>query len=88
VSKKTGSIQFRQLKPPSRPGSSLDRVEHRKELVITRDGKSAARLVPNTGGIDRAQASAAAERIRARAAKLKAVFDWDALKSERDAGRP
>jgi hypothetical protein len=47
-----------------------------------------ARLVPNTGGIDRAQAHAAAERIRARAAKLKAGFDWEALKADRDAGRP
>jgi len=69
-------------------GSLLDRVERGEEVVITRHGKPVARLVPNTGGIDRAQASAAAERIRCRAAKLKAGFDWEALKTERDAGRP
>jgi prevent-host-death family protein len=69
-------------------GSLLDRVERGEEVVITRHGKPVARLVPNTGGIDRAQAHAAAERIRARAAKLKAGFDWEALKADRDAGRP
>lgn len=69
-------------------GSLLDRVENGEEIVITRHGKPVARLVPNTGGIDRAQARAAAERIRFRAAKLKAGFDWEALKADRDAGRP
>jgi len=69
-------------------GSLLDRVENGEEIVITRHGKPVARLVPNTGGIDRAQAFAAAERIRARAAKLKAGFDREVLKADRDAGRP
>lgn len=69
-------------------GALLDRVEQGEEVVITRHGKPVARLVPNSGGIDRAQASAAAERIRLRAAKLKAGFDWKALKDDRDAGRP
>jgi len=70
-------------------GSLLDRVEHGEEIVITRHGKPVARLVPNTGAIDRAQARAAMERIRKRAAKLKSVhFDWESLKADRDAGRP
>ena len=70
-------------------GSLLDRVEHGEEIVITRHGKAVARLVPNTGGIDRAQARAAMDRIRKRAKKLKSnSFDWESLKADRDAGRP
>jgi len=70
-------------------GSLLDRVEHGEEIVITRHGKPVARLVPNSGGIDRAQTRAAFERLRKRAAKLKLKgFDWESLKVDRDAGRP
>lgn len=70
-------------------GSLLDRVEHGEEIVITRHGKPVARLVPNTGGTDRAQARAALARIRGRASKLKSVrFGWNDLKADRDAGRP
>jgi len=69
-------------------GSLLDRVERGEEIVITRHGKAVARLVPNTGGIDRGQARAALDRIRKRAAKLKINFDWESLKADRDAGRP
>ena len=70
-------------------GSLLDRVEHGEEIVITRHGKAVARLVPNVGGIDRAQARAAMDRIRKRARKLKfSCFDWETLKVDRDAGRP
>lgn len=69
-------------------GALLDRVEHGEEIIITRHGKPVARLVPNAGGIDQVQARAAAGRIRARAESLKIGFDWDALKADRDAGRP
>jgi prevent-host-death family protein len=70
-------------------GSLLDRVERGEEIVITRHGRPVARLVPNHGGIDHSQTRAAAERIRARAAQVKAGrFDWQALKADRDAGRP
>jgi prevent-host-death family protein len=67
----------------------LDRVELGEVIVITRHGKPIAKLVPDTGEFDRSQASAASQRIRARARELKAgSFDWDALKGDRDAGRP
>jgi len=67
----------------------LDRVEAGEEIVITRHGRAVARLVPNASVADRSQAQAAAERIRARVRKLKTRgFDWDALKADRDAGRP
>ena len=66
----------------------LDRVERGEEIVITRHGKPVARLVPNAGGIDRSQAHAAIQRIRARASEIKQQFDWKLLKAERDAGRP
>ncbi|HEV2135174.1 MAG TPA: type II toxin-antitoxin system prevent-host-death family antitoxin [Terracidiphilus sp.] len=69
-------------------GSLLDRVQNGEEIVITRHGQPAARLVPYEGGIERAQADAAAKRIRARARRLKAGFDWEMLKADRDLNRP
>ncbi len=70
-------------------GALLDRVQNGEEIVITRHGRPVARLVPNDGGIDRAQAQGAAIRIRARAVTAKiGRFNWESLKSDRDAGRP
>ena len=70
-------------------GALLDRVERGEEIIITRHGKPVARLVPNSQGIDRERAHAAAERIRARAKSLHlGPFDWEALKADRDEGRP
>lgn len=70
-------------------GSLLDRVEQGEEIVITRHGKPVARLVASGTGIDRANSRAAADRIRTRAARLSSDrFDWEALKSDRDEGRP
>ena len=72
----------------NRLGMLLDRVESGEEIVITRHGKPVARLVPNATRIDKLQARAALEHIRARAANLKGSFDWAAAKADRDAGRP
>ena len=69
-------------------GALLDRVQGGEEIVITRHGKPVARLVPNMGCIDRAQAQAASRRIRTRAARLGFQFDLQAIKADRDAGRP
>jgi len=69
-------------------GALLDRVQRGEEIIITRHGKPVARLVPNSGRIDRVQAHAATERIRVRARSLKMGFDWEAVKVDRDAGRP
>jgi prevent-host-death family protein len=78
-------------------GSLLDRVERGEEIVITRNGKPVARLVPdagNAGRMDLNQTRAAFERIRGRARHLKrdksaeASFDWPALEKLRDQGRP
>jgi len=70
-------------------GSLLDRVESGEEVLITRHGRPVARLVPNSGRVDRTEAHAAASRIRARAAQSGSkVFDWESLKRDRDAGRP
>ena len=69
-------------------GSLLDRVQRGEEIVITRHGKPVARLVPNTGRIDRSQAQAALQRIRERARRSGAgKFDWAEVKALRDAGR-
>jgi prevent-host-death family protein len=69
-------------------GSLLNRVQNGEEIVITRHGRPVARLVPNSGSVDRTQARAAAERIRARAAALAGgKFDWESLKRDRDEGR-
>lgn len=48
----------------NRLGQLLDLVEGGEEVVITRHGKEVARLVPPKGGINRAEARAAAQRIR------------------------
>jgi prevent-host-death family protein len=66
----------------------LDRVRNGEVVIITRHGKPVARLVSNSGRIDRAQVRAPLERSRARAKSLKSGFDWDVLKADRDAGRP
>jgi len=85
----SGIPEFGAFEAKNKLGALLDRVEQGEEIVITRHGKPVARLVPNLGGIDRAQARAAAERIRARAERLRAGrFDWETLKADRDAGRP
>lgn len=66
-------------------GGLLDQVASGEEIVITRHGKPVARLVPVGGGADRNAARQALARIRARHC---AGFDWQALKAERDGGRP
>ena len=69
-------------------GMLLDRVEHGEEMIITHHGKPVARLVPYATRIDKLQARAALERIRARAGNLKEAFDWATVRADRDAGRP
>jgi prevent-host-death family protein len=67
----------------------LDWVEHGEEVLITRHGKPVARLIPDRPGHDGDRAHAAAERIRARAHKLKGQpFDWQEWKAYRDEDRP
>lgn len=74
--------------------SLMDRVERGEGIVITRHGKPVARLVPTTGRIDQAQAAAAFDRIRTRAAAPSKKrdktggLDWRRLKKLRDEGRP
>jgi prevent-host-death family protein len=79
-------------------GTLLDRVERGEEIVITRHGKPVARLVPNSGRVDRQQAQTALQRIRERAGQLpsnkanrkksdRKNFDWESIKALRDEGR-
>jgi len=75
-------IEVGALEAKNKLSALLDRVEHGEEIVITRHGKAVARLVPDNGGIDRSQAHAAIQRIRARVAQVKAgPFDWEVLKA-------
>lgn len=67
-------------------GALLDRVERGEEIVITRHGKSVARLIPSAGAIDREKARAAATRLLSRARTVRGGFDWDDLKQDRDQG--
>ena len=71
----------------NRLGMLLDLVAEGEEIVITRHGKPAARLVPYEVEIDEPQVRAALERIRARAGNFREPFDWAAIKADRDAGR-
>lgn len=83
-----GAVEIGAFEAKNTLGALLDRVEQGDEIVITRHGRPVARLVPTAGGFDQAQARAAFDRIRARAAQLKAgPFDWDEFKADRDAGR-
>ena len=65
----------------------LDLVERGEEVIITRHGRPTAKLVATKPGVDRAQARAAAQRIRARAAALKCNMTLDEIKAYRDEGR-
>jgi prevent-host-death family protein len=70
-------------------GQLLDWVEHGEEVTITRHGKEVARLVPARPHVDRDEARAAIQRIRARAEHSKlGPFDWPEWKAFRDEGRP
>ena len=69
----------------------LDFVETGEEITITRRGKVIARLIPPRGAINREEARAAIERMRARARAKKeghGPFDWEEWKAYRDEGRP
>jgi prevent-host-death family protein len=69
-------------------GALLDRVEAGEEVLITRHGRPAARLVQPFAGFDRAEAQAAAIRIRELAKTRKTgPFDWEEWKAYRDEGR-
>jgi prevent-host-death family protein len=84
-----GAPEIGAFEAKNKLGTLLDRVQQGEEIVITRHGRPVARLVPNAGGIDRAQAQAAFDRIRVRAALVKGgPYDWETLKADRDAGRP
>ncbi len=48
----------------NRLGQLLDIVERGEEVVITRHGREVARLVPPKSAFNRAEARAAAQRIR------------------------
>jgi antitoxin (DNA-binding transcriptional repressor) of toxin-antitoxin stability system len=64
-------------------------VERGEEIIITRDGREVARLVPPHKAVSREQARAAIKGIRERAEKLKlGPFEWAEWKSYRDEGRP
>jgi prevent-host-death family protein len=66
----------------------LDLAESGEEIIITRHGKEAARLVPPKGTINRDEARAAMQRIRQRAKEAgHGPFDWEEWKAYRDEGR-
>ena len=69
-------------------GQLLDMVERGEEIVITRHGRTVARLVPALEVRGRNEARAAIERIRQRAQAQGGKFKWSEWKKWRDAGRP
>jgi prevent-host-death family protein len=66
----------------------LDLAEQGEEIVITRHGKEAARLVPPKGTVSRDEAQAAIARIRNRAKAEKAGITLEEALAWRDEGRP
>jgi prevent-host-death family protein len=66
----------------------LELVEQGEDVLITRHGRPVARLVPPEGVHRKADAAAAASRLRARAQAAKlGPFDWEEWKAYRDEGR-
>jgi prevent-host-death family protein len=66
----------------------LDLAERGEEIIITRHGKEAARLVPPRGMANRNEAREALQRLRELAKKEKhGAFDWEEWKAYRDEGR-
>lgn len=66
----------------------LDLAEQGEEIIITRHGKEAARLVPPKGVTNRDEARAALQRLRELAKQEKhGAFDWEEWKGYRDEGR-
>jgi prevent-host-death family protein len=69
-------------------GQLLDLVEQSEEVIVTRQGREVARLVPVRPIHSREQARAAIRRIRERAEQSKlGAFDCSEWKSHRDEGR-
>jgi prevent-host-death family protein len=76
------------LEAKSKLAELLDRVEQGEQVVITRDGKPVATLVPVAPGHDVEAAREAARRIRELAKDMQlGPFDWDEWKQYRDFGR-
>lgn len=66
----------------------LDRAERGEEIIITRHGKEAARLVPPRDTVNRDEARNALQRLRELAKHEKhGAFDWEEWKAYRDEGR-
>jgi len=66
----------------------LRRVERVEEIVITRDGKAVARLMPAVAKPDKEAAMAAFRRLRERARRAGlGKFDWAEWRAYREQGR-
>ena len=66
----------------------LDLAEQGEEIIITRRGKEAARLVPPKGTVNRDEAREALLQLRELAKKEKhGAFEWEEWKAYRDEGR-
>jgi len=81
--------EFGAFEAKNKFGQLLDLAERGEEVVITRDGRETARLVPAKQRLDRVEARAAVRRIRVRAEQRKlGAFDGTDWKIYRDEGRP
>ena len=73
----------------SRLEQLLDLVALGEEVVITRDGKAVARLIPPPPVVERDEGRAAIQRLRERAeAREFGRFDWAEWTAFREEGRP
>ena len=65
----------------------LDLAGQGEEIIITRHGKEAARLVPPKPVSDPVQIEAAMQRLQSRAKELKLNLTLEEIKAYRDEGR-
>jgi prevent-host-death family protein len=87
VSRGSYNGRNRGARSPGKLSELLDRVENGDEVVITRQGRPIARLVPMRTAPGSEESRLAAERIRERASQFGGKFDWEEWKKYRDEGR-
>jgi len=80
-------VEIGAFEAKNRLSQLLDLVERGEEVIITRHGRSVARLVPVQGTRGAVEARAAITRIRARAEAKGGRFEWYKWKAWREQGR-
>ena len=66
----------------------VERVERGEEIVLTREGRSVAKLIPADQPASEVDAVAIFRELRKELASRGVFYSWEELKEFRDEGRP